>query len=80
MALFKTFYVVSGTKEEKIRLVVKTIDILSVESWEFDKKGFTKVRMNSGDDFVIRCEYESFSDIVHAFSDAFGNLYTFSNN
>lgn len=80
MAIFKTFYVLRHATEKKTNLKAKTFDIESIESWEYVSDDYTKVTMKSGDRFTVKYPILDFGDLVCAFVDGYGKLFTFNTN
>lgn len=81
MAIYKSFWSVRHKAlNSKITWKARTIDITRVESWEYHDDETTKVCMKSGDRFLIRYETEEFADLVCAFVDGYGKLFTFNRN
>lgn len=80
MAIYKSFWAVDTTSENSKALRARTIDLGSVESWEFFDDQNTRVYMQSGDKLLIRYPTEAFGDLVCAFTDGYGKLFTFNNN
>lgn len=82
MAIFKSYWAsnVLPPVGKKVEWSARTVDIMEIESWQYADKFATKVFMKSGDKFYIRCSYDELSDLVHAFTDGYGKLFTFNDN
>lgn len=81
MAIYKSFWALNhGTTDADKSWSARTLDIGSVESWEYAGEEETKVFMKSGDTLIIKFPTEEFGDLVCAFIDGYGKLFTFNNN